>query len=81
MRRAEVNIIIEDGTTLAGIVQECIYLWADDGIQGEITAEKYDIIGIDIRINIFDAVVGMILVEDILRIIPFIQEGKGDRGL
>ena len=76
MRGAEIDVIIKDGTMLAGIVQKGIDLWTDDGIQGEITAKDNDVVRMNLRIHILYTVIGMVLVEHILRIVLVVQESQ-----
>ena len=62
---------------LAGIVQEGKNLWAYDRVQSEEAAKKHNIIGMYVRIDIIDTVIGMILIENIIRIVFLVEEGKG----
>ena len=69
MRSTEIDVIIKYGATLASIVKEGIYLGTDDRIESKETAEKHDVIGINLRIDIVYAVVGMVFIENIVGIV------------
>ena len=61
---------------LTGIVQESINLRADDRVQCEIAAIQHDVVRLYVRIDIVDAVVGMVFIENVFRIVLLIEEGK-----
>ena len=66
MRCTEIDVIIKYGATLASIVKKGIYLGTDDRIESKETAEKHDVIGINLRIDIVYAIVGMVFIENIV---------------
>lgn len=81
VRRAEVDIVIDDSSMGTGIVEEPYNLWTDDGVDGVEGAKDDDVVRMDVRIDKVELVVGMILIEDVLGIVVFIEESQGDRRL
>ena len=76
MRSTEVDIIIEDGSTLMGIVQKFLYLWTNDGVQRIIAAKKYDVVFVDFRITKVQTVVGMVFIENVFCIVLLVEESQ-----
>ena len=63
------------------IVEQAYNLRTYHGVDGIERAEKYDVIGLDIRIDKVELVVRMILVENVFGIVVIIEEGQGYRRL
>ena len=74
MRGAEVHVVVEDGPLIVGILQESLYLLADDRIDGIVGAEHYDVIRLYLRQDEVQTVVGMILIEDVLCVVVLVEE-------
>ena len=74
MRGTEVYVVVDDGTLFTGIFKETLHLGTYDGIDGIIGAEHHDVVGLDVRIDHVQTVVGMILIEDVLCIILLVEE-------
>ena len=74
MRSTVVHIVVEDGSLLVSILQECQHLGTNHGIDGIERAKHHHIIRLDIRCDKLQTIMGMVLVEDILRIVVVIEE-------
>lgn len=81
MGRSEVDIIVDDRPTTTGIVEKTLHLWTDDGVQGIVGAEEYDVVGIDLRINEVQLVTGMVFIEDVFSIVAVVEESQRQRRL
>ena len=46
----EIDVVVEDCSTLMGIVQKAFYLWTDNVVQRVVGTKEYDVIWLDIRI-------------------------------
>ena len=75
MRGAEVHIVVEDGSLSTGMLLKSPHLIAYDRIHGIVRSEHYHIIGLNVGIGELKMIMGMVLIEDILRIVPVIEEG------
>ena len=74
MRGAVIHVIVENGASLAGVSQKRCHLVADDGIDGIERAIHHNVIGLDVRIDHVQTVVGMIFIEDVLCIVLLVEE-------
>ena len=81
MGSAEVDIIVEDGPLLAGIVEETVHLWTDDGVQGKVAAEEHDVVGTHLRIAVVDTVFLVVFVENVFGIVLLVEESQRERRL
>ena len=81
MGGAEVHIVVEDGPVVAGILQETLHLLTNHRIDGIVGAEHHNVVRLYLRKNEVQTVVGMILIEDVLRIVLFIKKRQRDGGL
>ena len=74
MRRTEVHVVVEDGAVRLGIVEEAMHLRTDHGVHGIIRAKDHHVVLVDLRIVEVQAVLGMVLIEDILGIVALVEE-------
>ena len=74
MRGTEIYIIIDDSPSVLGMVEESRHLRTDDRIDSIIRAKHHNVIGLDVGIDKLQLVARVILIEDILRIVLFVQE-------
>ena len=74
VRGTEVHIVVQYGAPLLGIVQKSLYLRAYDRIQRIVRAIKYDIISVYLGESKVQTVIGVVLIEYVLCIVPLIQE-------
>ena len=81
MRWAEVHIIIENGSLLTGIVQKTLHLRTDYRIDGIIGTEHHDVVFLHVGHHEVQLVVGMILVEQVFRIVLLVEERQRQRRL
>ena len=65
VRRAEVDIIIDDSSMGTGIVEEPYNLWTDDGVDGVEGAKNDDVVRMDVRIDKVELVMGMVFIRDV----------------
>ena len=63
----------------AGIVQKALYLRTDNGVYGIIRTEKHDVVFINLRKCKVQPVVGMVFVEDVVRIVLLVQKSQRQR--
>ena len=81
MRSTEVDVVIEDGTVILGVLQKTGHLRTNHRIQGEERTEEHDVARIDFRSGKLQLVVGMILVEDVVGIVVLVEERQRERRL
>ena len=74
MRRTIVYIVVKNGALLVCILQECQHLWTDNRVDGIERAKHHHIVRLDIGRDKLQAVVGMILIKDILGIVVLVQK-------
>ena len=74
MRGSEVDVIIEDGSLLVGILQEALHLWTDNGIQGIKRTKEYQIVSMNLWEREVKTIAKMVLIEDIFGIIALVEE-------
>ena len=74
VRGTEVDIIIEDGSSLVSIFQESLHLRTNDRVQCIVRSEHYQIVSLYARIGKVKSILGMILIEDIFSIILVVEE-------
>ena len=81
MRRTEVHVVIENGSLLAGIVQKALHLRTNHRIDGIIGTEHHDVVGLHVGCHEVEPVVGMVLVEQVFRIVLLVEERQRERRL
>ena len=81
MRSTEVDVIIEDGSMLLGILQKACHLWTNHWVEGEEGAEEHDVVRLDVGSGKLQLIVRMILVEDVVGIVVVIEESQRQRRL
>lgn len=69
-----VDIVVEYGAVLLGILQEAFHLRTYHGIDSKIGTEEYHIVLVNLGIDKFQLVVGMVLVEDIVSIVVLVEK-------
>lgn len=74
MRGAEVHVIVDDGPMAAGMVEQPTHLRAQRRVHGIIGAEEHDVVGLDVGVAEVELVVGLVAVEDVLRIVVLVEE-------
>jgi len=81
MGRPEVDVVVDDGTVVSGIVEQSDDLRTNHGIDGKKRSEDHDVIGMDVGIDKIELVVRMIFVEDIVCVVVVVEKGERHRRL
>ena len=76
MGAAEVYIVIDNGSPLTGQLQEAFYLIAEHRCNGKIGTYHHNVVRLYIGHLHLQTLVRIVLVEKILRIVPFVQESQ-----
>ena len=79
MCRAEVHVVVENGSVALRIVKECSHLRPYYRVEGEERAEEHYVVGIYLGISKLQLVVGMVLVKDVVGIVVVVKKSQGDR--
>ena len=74
MGGAEIHVVVKDGPVVAGIFQESLHLLTNHRIDGIVGAEHHNVVRLYLRKNEVQAVVGMILIEDVLRVVLLVEK-------
>ena len=78
MSRSEIDIVVDDGAMIAGIVEQSDHLRSDNGVDGIVRTEDNDIVWLDIWEGKIELVVRMIFVKKVLRIVLLVEKSQGD---
>jgi len=76
MGSAEVHVVVDDGPFLSGILKEALHLRTDHGIHGIVRAEHHDVVSLYLWEHEVQTVVGVVLIEDVLRVVILVEEGQ-----
>ena len=79
--RPEVDIVVDDGTVVARIVEQSDDLRTDDRVDGKERAEDDDVVGLDVGIDKVELVVRVVFIEDVLRVVVVVEESERYRRL
>ena len=78
MIAAEVDIVVDDGTRTASLIEQCGHLISHVGIEGIVGAKKHDVIALYLRTLPVGTPTERLLVEGVGGVVIRIEEGQGD---
>ena len=78
MSWSKIDIVVDDGTMIAGIVKQSDHLRSDHGVDGIVRTEDNDIVWLDIGEGKIELVVRVIFVKKVLRIVLLVEKSQGD---
>ena len=79
MSLTEIHIVVDDGTHLTGLVKQLLYFVTQLGCNGVERTEHDDVITRHFRHFHIQTKIGIILIENILRIVLLVQESQRNR--
>ena len=68
MRWAKINVVVEDSSTVAGIVEQSGHLAAHGRVDREIRAEHHNVVGLDVRVRVVLVFYLAVFIKEVLGI-------------
>ena len=76
MAGAIVQVVVENGSVLVGIVEKSGHLRAYYGVDGKKRAEDHHVVGVHFGIHKIELIMGMIFVEQVFSVVLLVEESQ-----